>query len=97
MSAAPATTPWHAERAVNFPRGWLVRRADDSLVATVGVFGVLDGATEEEAQLIAAAPDLLQALNDCLAVMTALHTNEHHRADVIEAAHSAVAKAKGEA
>jgi hypothetical protein len=50
---------WHSERAVNFPTGWVVRRADDSLVAVVGVFGA---ATESEADLAAAAPELLELI-----------------------------------
>ncbi len=94
MSAAPATTPWSVERAVNLPRGWVVRRADDSLVATVGVFGMLDAATEEEAQLIAAAPELLAALERLL---NSGDVRDAADAGALKQARAAIAKAVGSA
>jgi hypothetical protein len=48
------------------------------------------------ARLIAAAPMMLEALQDCLTAMTALHCGSVSKADIVESARSAIAQATGE-
>lgn len=45
------------------------------------------------ARLIAAAPDLLAALTDCVTAMTALHCGKESRDSIIEAARAAISRA----
>jgi hypothetical protein len=49
-----------------------------------------------DAHLIAAAPMLLEVLQDCLTAMTALHCGSVSKADIVESARSAIAQATGE-
>ena len=88
-------TPWTASRAVNFPRGWVVNRADGSIAAVVGVFGP---GTEQDADLIAAAPELLEAAMQAESLIPHLCDLDSSEATaaVVEQLRAAIAKATGE-
>lgn len=46
-------------------------------------------------RLIAAAPDLLDALHECVNLLTAIQVSPHHQGDVVALARAAIAKATG--
>lgn len=85
--------PWFAQRAIK--DGWYIvaRDARQMVVHTHDTeeeYGPIDDA---DARLIAAAPELLEALENLLKVHEGEGGTQHHAGDM---ARAAIAKAKGE-
>jgi hypothetical protein len=83
--------PWHT---LTVYADHEVRTSESQLVAVVSA---LRCESEENARLIAAAPDLLEALELCLSIVRLQNGNRHSDInEIIGTARSAIAKATGE-
>jgi hypothetical protein len=82
--------PWRASSAKTLTdRGWYVDHVSDPTLGKLDL--ICDNARPEDARLIAAAPDLLAALQHVLQVL-----NHPIVRDAIEQARAAIAKATGD-
>lgn len=94
MDAAQHTPgPWRTNIARRSDNGIVAAHivaADGGNIAQVAIYDDVPGLTEAHARLIAAAPELLEALREVVAISDRKH-------DAWDKAHAAIAKAEGRA
>ena len=91
--------PWHLDTEDEKE----IVLGDSSFIATThdsSAYSSYTSVTEDQvkanARLIAAAPELLEALKACLAELLVLHTDRPGTEECIQQAYAAIAKAEGE-
>jgi len=91
MKHTPA--PWKAIPDSNSDNNWIVVSEDYGTIVHRNCYpnSKVDKNVEGDARLIAAAPELLEALENSLAIITSFGD-----ADIIKQVRAAIAKAKGE-
>lgn len=94
MSAQHTPGPWTAERDLPHNRMPRVHGGDRSLICECGNMGTEQDQWEANARLIAATPELLEALQDLLGAVDALMPSD---GPLKTKARSAITKARGEA
>jgi hypothetical protein len=96
----PTPGPWTCEVSEESPNGLIVGRAGEDVVAEMQSNGQTATQVIANARLIAAAPELLEALKECVIALDvydrAPHESYVNKKLARERAESAIGKAKGE-
>jgi hypothetical protein len=89
--------PWTGYKCIEPSRAWTINASPKNVVCGISGGAMIDKSDEEleaNARLIAAAPDLLDALRCCLAMIEGEGLDELH-GDLAEVVRAAIARAEG--